>query len=553
METRFTPLTSTHAITILETLQAIDIGFGNSPRPVMVFILTSLQPFDFRFLYTNRAVTELTGFEREVLEHHSLSAIFPPQLNQLQFEKLAHAINSHFQDTIDLICRALDGTEHFVKATISPWRNTTELPWYFTVECQETTEYPEDFSYVPDRPVPAHRPTPTRSSKHSLTGKLSQFLDQQQQFWAKMSHEIRTPLQTIIGLSHVLQGAKHGPLTEPQRNSVKSIEESAQKLLSIVNSILDLSRIESGKLSVNIQPIRLQDLVDPCVRSIQPALQARRLHCEVVHEGTATTILGDLKLLRQSFLQLLDNAIKFSPPDGQLGITTRYHARKHSVHLTVWDHGPGISSSSFKFLFWPFTQIDGSLARQHEGAGLGLPVTVRLVQAQGGCTILETKPGQGSRFTIVLPATTANSFSRPDYHLALDALTQTLTGLGRPVLFQSSHQALVSPILQLAEGLESTAILTHTTEDSLHWLNHHQAAALVIEAPLVTREKLELISQFQRVPGLGRVPLVLVNSLDIPGDAELCEMAGVTHYICNPVTLPELADLLQTCLPKTNP
>ncbi|HMZ82074.1 MAG TPA: PAS domain-containing protein, partial [Acidobacteriota bacterium] len=143
METRFTPLTSTHALTILETLQAIDIGLGNSPRPVMVLRLTSLQPFDFRFLYTNRAVTELTGFEREVLEHHSLSAIFPPQLNQLQFEKLAHAINSHFQDTIDLICRALDGTEHFVKATISPWRNTTELPWYFTVECQETTEYPE--------------------------------------------------------------------------------------------------------------------------------------------------------------------------------------------------------------------------------------------------------------------------------------------------------------------------------------------------------------------------------------------------------------------------
>ncbi len=440
METRFSPLASFHSDFPLEILQAIDLACGKSPTLICVLKLTSLHPFDFRFLYTNRAVTELTGFEREVLEHHSLSALFPLHLNQIQFEKLIHTINPDFQDTIELIGIGLDRTEHFIKATFSPWLNPAEPPWYFTLQFLEVTDCPEEFSFTPDRPMLAPQVIPSKPSKQSFTGRLNQFLDQQQQFWAKMSHEIRTPLQTIMGLSHILQGSKQGSLTEPQRSSVKSIEESAQKLLSIVNSILDLSRIESGKLSVNIQPIKLQELVEPCVRSIQPALLARRIQCETVTDGAATTILGDLKLLRQSFLQLLDNAIKFSLVDSQIGIITRYHAKTHSVHLMVWDHGPGIPSTSFKFLFWPFTQIDGSLARQHEGAGLGLPVTVRLVQAQGGCTILETKPGQGSRFTIVLPAVTANSFSRPDYQAIVDRLVQTLTHLGQPVLFQSSRQ-----------------------------------------------------------------------------------------------------------------
>ncbi|HWQ15998.1 MAG TPA: GAF domain-containing sensor histidine kinase, partial [Roseiflexaceae bacterium] len=223
------------------------------------------------------------------------------------------------------------------------------------------------------------------------------------EFLANMSHELRTPLNSILGLSEALEEEVFGPLTERQRRSVAGIAESGRHLLALINDILDLSKIEAQQITLSLEPIDVGQVCEASLRLVTQSAQARRLSVEWSLDSRVTTLVADVRRLKQILVNLLANAVKFTPEGGHIGLEVRGDRAARVVHFTVWDTGIGIAPEAQERLFKPFVQLDSSLTRRYEGSGLGLALVARLAELHGGGVTLESSPGAGSRFTVALP------------------------------------------------------------------------------------------------------------------------------------------------------
>ena len=220
-------------------------------------------------------------------------------------------------------------------------------------------------------------------------------------FLAAMSHELRTPLNSILGFSQLLERSESGALDERQRRYVENIRESGQHLLELVDEVLDLSRVAAGAMHVEVRPVELASVVDEAVRRLAPLAGAKRLHVETRVER-ATSVLADRRRLSQVLANLLSNAVKFTPEGGSIRVTGEVVGEV--VELAVEDDGIGIPAERLEDVFGEFTQVESSLSRTHDGAGLGLALTHRLVSLMGGRISVESELGRGSRFLVTLPA-----------------------------------------------------------------------------------------------------------------------------------------------------
>ena len=225
------------------------------------------------------------------------------------------------------------------------------------------------------------------------------------EFLATMSHELRTPLSSILGLAEALQFHVYGPLTERQQQSLKLIETSGRELLGLINNVLDLSRIEAGQLHLHVDRFDMVDLARIAVRRSRDAAAEKGQTIQFDANSDGLVLEGDQRRWLQVLLNLLSNAIKFTPQDGELGIMVEADEAASVVRVHVWDHGIGIAPDGVAQLFRPFSQLDSALTRQFPGTGLGLALTKRLIELQGGQISVRSEPGEGSIFTVVKPYT----------------------------------------------------------------------------------------------------------------------------------------------------
>jgi len=218
-------------------------------------------------------------------------------------------------------------------------------------------------------------------------------------FLANMSHELRTPLNAIIGFTELL--ADEVVVEAAERAAcLTDIHESAQHLLALITDVLDLSKIEAGRMALDRESVDLPALCTTLVGVLRGGIQAKGLTLQV-NTHNVTRITADVRKLTQILLNLLGNAIKFTAGGGRITLAVRQVAG--GVALDVTDTGIGISPENQRLLFQPFTQVDSSLARRHEGTGLGLALTRRLVELHGGTIAVHSAPGQGSTFTVTMP------------------------------------------------------------------------------------------------------------------------------------------------------
>jgi PAS domain S-box-containing protein len=233
-------------------------------------------------------------------------------------------------------------------------------------------------------------------------------------FLANMSHELRTPLNSVIGLSQVLREAYFGPLTDKQREYVDTIAAAGQHLLDLINDILDLSKIEAGRLDLHLEPVEIVALARASLDIIrQRAIeQALELPFEAPPELEGLTIQADRTKLRQVLYNLLANAAKFTPEGGRITLSVR--RREEELVLCVRDTGIGIEPAQQAHIFEPFFQVEGPLQRKTTGTGLGMGVARQLVELHGGRIWLESAgKGQGSSFSFTLPITTGQVQCEP--------------------------------------------------------------------------------------------------------------------------------------------
>ena len=221
-------------------------------------------------------------------------------------------------------------------------------------------------------------------------------------FLASTSHELRTPLNAILGFSEVLAKEMYGPLqNERYREYAQLIHSSGVHVLSLINDLLDLSKLDAGKLELHVEPVAILKIIIDCVRCVE--VQAARDHIGIsvhVYDGV-DRLCGDSQRLHQMLLNLLSNAVKFTPVGGDIAIDV--FRRGPDIAISVSDTGIGIRAEDIPKALEPFGQIDSALSRKHQGTGLGLPLTKELAELHGGSLTMESNVDVGTTVTITLP------------------------------------------------------------------------------------------------------------------------------------------------------
>jgi signal transduction histidine kinase len=231
---------------------------------------------------------------------------------------------------------------------------------------------------------------------------LEQASQLKSQFLANMSHELRTPLNAILGYTHLLLQGVNGEVTGRQRDKLARIDSNARHLLSIISDLLDIARIEAGKMPINAETFAVRDLVQEVLAEMDPVIARTRLQVTAEIDPRLPQLKSDRQKVKQVLVNFLSNALKFTP-DGYVKVHASYDEQKDEVSLGVADTGIGVSAEQQDRIFEDFHQADSSFTRQYGGTGLGLSISRRLANTLDGRITLVSSPGAGSNFTLVLP------------------------------------------------------------------------------------------------------------------------------------------------------
>jgi len=215
-----------------------------------------------------------------------------------------------------------------------------------------------------------------------------------------MSHELRTPLNAIIGFSEVLKDDLVGELTEQQREYVRDIMASGEHLLALINDILDLAKIEAGKMPLHLEDVSLREVTTEVTQQIEPMVRKKQLDFTIDVSPDCPVIYSDRTKIKQVLLNLLSNAVKFT---NKGSVTVQAECAPGGVRIDVIDTGIGIRPSDLQAIWEDFRQVDQSRTREFPGTGLGLSITRKLLERLGGSVAVQSKYGEGSTFSVFLP------------------------------------------------------------------------------------------------------------------------------------------------------
>jgi protein-histidine pros-kinase len=227
------------------------------------------------------------------------------------------------------------------------------------------------------------------------------------EFLANMSHELRTPLNGIIGFSELLVDGKVGALNSKQKDFLTDILHSGQHLLQLINDVLDLSKVEAGMMTLHVEPVDVAKAIGEICAVMSPMTTKKGIRVAVEMVPASVLVLLDAQKFKQVFYNLLSNAVKFTDDGGSVTIEVNLDA-EGTLHLRVCDTGIGINEADLEKLFLEFVQLDAGSTRRYEGTGLGLALTRKLVEFQGGTIGVSSQPGQGSVFSVTLPQSVAS-------------------------------------------------------------------------------------------------------------------------------------------------
>jgi len=360
------------------------------------------------------------------------------------------------------------------------------------------------------------------------------------EFLANMSHELRTPMNAIIGFSEVLKDGLLGEMTEKQRGFIGDIFSSGKHLLALINDILDLSKVEAGKMILDLEPVPLSSLFLNSLSIVREKAATRRIRLAIDAAEELGSITADPRKVKQIVYNLLSNAVKFATDGGEVtlragrvpraevgqlsGPSTELRtgswtgrsfpladsAFAEFLKISVSDSGIGISPDGLEQLFKPFSQIDSGLARKFEGSGLGLAMVKLLAELHGGTVAVESAVGQGSCFTFWLPlrapveeALTADQAPAAPW---IEAPVGTLTAL---VVDDDFTAAELIRVQLEAEGFK--VLHAASAEAALAIAVQQPLSLITLDIMLPSVDGWEFLSRFKQVPALTRIPVVIIS------------------------------------------
>ncbi|MFV9504494.1 MAG: ATP-binding protein [Oscillochloridaceae bacterium umkhey_bin13] len=323
-------------------------------------------------------------------------------------------------------------------------------------------------------------------------------------FLANMSHELRTPLQAILGGAELLREVET-TLNERQDRTIQAIEASGRHLLSLINDLLDLSKIASGRVQLTLDMVSIHELCQASLQLVSEVAQQRGLTVTYTYDPVADQIVADERRLKQVLVNLLSNAIKFTPDGGTVGLVVRPELADGVLHFQVWDTGIGIAADDQQRIFAPFVQLDNSLARHYPGTGLGLSLVKHLTELHGGTVSVQSNPGEGSRFSVSLPWHRAlvEPTVPADKPISKSIVAPLILFVGRP------HQGWQALRERLAiEGYP--VVVARTPDEGLTLAGALHPSVLVLDGQLAANGAGELLAQLRAEPAPHDVAMLVL-------------------------------------------
>jgi CheY-like chemotaxis protein/anti-sigma regulatory factor (Ser/Thr protein kinase) len=372
-----------------------------------------------------------------------------------------------------------------------------------------------------------------------------------------MSHELRTPLNAIIGFTRIVRRKAEGALPEKQTENLDKVLTSAEHLLNLINTVLDIAKIEAGRMDVLASNFRISSLVDLCCNTAQPLLRPG-VALEKQMDEALTTIYSDQDKLRQIILNLLSNAAKFTP-QGKIVLSARQEGK--NLLIAVSDTGIGISEEALPRIFKEFQQADSSTTRQYGGTGLGLSISRNLARLLGGDLNVESELGKGSTFTAIIPiqfgnkplppADTSNS-PQPDLQPAseTEAAYHPNTGSAKKhILVIDDDPDAVYLLQESLNSQEFNITGARNGLDGLRIAREQQPQAILLDIIMPGRDGWQILHDLKEDPATSNIPVILLTIIDKKAKGY---RLGAAAYLLKPLDPVLVRDTLHRVIGKTD-
>ncbi|MCB9420349.1 MAG: GAF domain-containing protein [Ardenticatenaceae bacterium] len=401
-----------------------------------------------------------------------------------------------------------------------------------------------------ERALLAQRVAERTADLSAANAELSRASRLKDEFLASMSHELRTPLNAVLGMSEAMQDEILGPLNDNQKYSLRTIEESGRHLLSLINDILDVSKIEAGKLPLNKSIVSVASVCEASLRFIKQTALKKRLKIVSDVDTAVSTLWADERRLKQILVNLLSNAVKFTPTEGMVGLEVKGDAAREVVDFTVWDTGIGINQEDMPRLFHPFVQLDSRLNRQFAGTGLGLSLVYRMAELHGGGVSLESEVGQGSRFTVSLPWQEKEAQPGTIEKLANTTIFTGLLNASNSnypiqVLLAEDNEANISMMVNYLTAKGCEVIVARNGAEAVGRARELRPDIVLMDIQMPEMDGLEAIRILRSESGLEKIPIIALTALAMTGDRERCLEAGADDYLGKPISMKSLVTAIE--------
>ena len=475
----------------------------------------------------NRAAERMFGYAAAEIIGRSIRLIVPTDRQAEEDHVLATVARGDTVEHFETIRQRKDGTFVPISLTVSPIRDTSGRVIGASKIARDITDRVEADE--------------ERRRLLEIARSASHLKDD---FLATLSHELRTPLSAIVGYIRLMQSGLLPP--DKQGQAVETISRNATSLTQIVEDVLDVSRIVSGKLRLNVQPVELAEIVREAIATMQPASEAKGIRVDLMLDPVATQVSGDPDRLRQVLWNLFSNGVKFTPRGGRVQI--RLERVNSHVEVTVADNGIGIPAEFLPHLFERFTQADSGVSRLHGGLGLGLAISRHLVELQGGRISAQSPgPGLGSTFCVELPIRSigAHVSSQVRHHPTTpgnDGPLQIplLSGV-RILVVDDDHDALALA----REILEKTGAIVLTADsgaDALDTLHRDGANILIADLGMPGMNGFDLIERVRGADDIGirDIPAAALTAFARSEDRARALRLGFELHLSKPIEPAEL-------------
>ncbi len=380
--------------------------------------------------------------------------------------------------------------------------------------------------------------------------KLSNALRSRDEFLASMSHELRTPLSAILLRTELLQNNVYGPLNEKQLKSVGVVRSSGQHLLELINDVLDVAKIEAGKLTLDLTTVSIDQICRASLLMVQQLAAPKHINLSLQLADGLESIEADPRRLKQVLVNLLTNAVKFTPDHGQVCLQVEPDTAVQAVAFTISDTGIGIPGDKLSQLFKPFVQLDSSLSRKYEGTGLGLSLVRHLVELHGGGIHITSVVNQGTQITFKLPQKRGGKMKPkqlPHRETSPSILQTSLPRQKKKILLAEDNKHAIEALTEYLADIGYDVAQAHNGVEALDQIRHLQPDLVVMDIQMPDMDGLEAIRRIRHNgAATAQVPILALTALAMPGDRERCLEAGATAYLTKPFSLNELINLLET-------